>query len=304
MNIFTHNESFSGHSPHRLYDEHLLKGIRIAAFAAQPSAGGFTLINAVSDCFVLVFVDGDCGLQLYFDGRPLSHSATGLRSVLYCGKNIHQLSVHSMKEQARLVTVFIPCAWLSNFMGERCRDMLFAPIEMAANVPVCAVPCKEQSILLKQLTGYQSGEGADKAMLQVQLLGLLEAYFCSRYPGDYRGMPYAGTFNKQDMELIRVAEEYILREFCSDDFTVQLLVKQIAANYNRLNCLFKNKHGMKVSEYIRLKRIEKSKEMIAGGDKSISEIAYEIGYSSISNYILAFKKIYQVTPGNYKRQVI
>jgi AraC-like DNA-binding protein len=109
--------------------------------------------------------------------------------------------------------------------------------------------------------------------------------------------------NPADMELMQLAEDCILREYCSDTFTVQLLVKQIAANYNRLNLLFKSKYGMKVSEYIRLKRIEKSREMIAGGDKSISEIAYEIGYSSISNYILAFKKVHQVTPGNYRRQI-
>ena len=115
--------------------------------------------------------------------------------------------------------------------------------------------------------------------------------------------PPAIPFSQADMELMRLAEECILREYCSDTFTVQLLVKQIAVNYNRLNWLFKSKYGMKVSEYIRLKRIEKSREMIAGGDKSISEIAYEIGYSSISNYILAFKKVHQVTPGNYRRQI-
>ncbi|HSC38553.1 MAG TPA: AraC family transcriptional regulator [Chitinophagaceae bacterium] len=120
---------------------------------------------------------------------------------------------------------------------------------------------------------------------------------------DLVAQPLAAPLNQADIELMRLAEEYILREYCSDTFTVQQLVKQMAVNYNRLNLLFKSKYGMKVSEYIRLKRIEKSREMIAGGDKSISEIAYEIGYSSISNYILAFKKVHQVTPGNYRRQI-
>ena len=43
--------------------------------------------------------------------------------------------------------------------------------------------------------------------------------------------------------------------------------------------------------------------MIADNAKSISQIAYEIGYSSISNYILAFKKVYRITPGKYKKQM-
>ena len=115
--------------------------------------------------------------------------------------------------------------------------------------------------------------------------------------------PASDIENEDDLSLIREVESYISEYYCSDTFTVDSILKKTYTSYHRLNFLFKSIHGMTISEYIRNKRIEKSKEMIADNAKSISQIAYEIGYSSISNYILAFKKVYQITPGKYKKQM-
>ncbi len=278
-----------------------LKGVEITVFATEPAAGGYTLVNAASDGFILVFAD--CGGTLQFDDQPPVHSRTGFLSALYSASDEHRLSVQCDDGPTSLVTVFLPEPWLTGFLGNnRYFDVLTARMQ-PGNMPVYYASSREQSVLLSRMSVHDPGGSIDKALLQEQLLHLLEAWFCSNYSGASGEKRYGQLFNKEDMELLQTAEEYILQEFCSDTFTVQLLVKQIAANYSRLNALFKSKYGMKVSEYIRLKRIEKSREMMAGGNKSISEIAYEIGYSSISNYILAFKKVYRVTPGSYKRQI-
>ena len=301
MRIFTQPESLPGASLRSIYCGTFLKGIEITVFGTDPAAGDYTLVNTALDGFILVFAD--CGGILQFDDQPPVHSRTGFLSALYCGCNEHRLAVRCINGPGLLVTVFLPGPWLTGFLGNsRYSDVLMARMQ-PGDMPVYYASSREQSILLSRMSGHGPAGSIDKAMLQEQLLHLLETYFCSNYSGAASEKRHGQLFNKEDMELIRTAEEYILQEYCSDTFTVQLLVKQIAANYSRLNALFKSKYGMKVSEYIRLKRIEKSREMMAGGNKSISEIAYEIGYSSISNYILAFKKVYRVTPGSYKRKI-
>ena len=139
--------------------------------------------------------------------------------------------------------------------------------------------------------------------LQNETLGLLEYFLCNRHRSLLGMNPVSDIENEDDLSLIREVEAYISEFYCSDTFTVDSILKKTYTSYHRLNFLFKSIHGMTISEYIRNKRIEKSKEMIADNAKSISQIAYEIGYSSISNYILAFKKVYQITPGKYKKQM-
>jgi AraC-like DNA-binding protein len=139
--------------------------------------------------------------------------------------------------------------------------------------------------------------------MQNDALGLLEHFLCNRHRSLLGMNPVSDIENEDDLSLIREVESYISEYYCSDTFTVDSILKKTYTSYHRLNFLFKSIHGMTISEYIRNKRIEKSKEMIADNAKSISQIAYEIGYSSISNYILAFKKVYQITPGKYKKQM-
>lgn len=139
--------------------------------------------------------------------------------------------------------------------------------------------------------------------IQNHTLSLLEYFLCNRYRSPLGANPSGAIDNEDDLSLVKEVESYISEYYCSDTFTVDSILKKTYTSYHKLNFLFKSIHGMTISEYIRNKRIEKSKEMIADNAKSISQIAYEIGYSSISNYILAFKKIYQITPGKYKKQI-
>ena len=173
----------------------------------------------------------------------------------------------------------------------------------------CAMRVLPDWALPKTLSAA-SGKGAAGAVsapgllnMQNSALALLEYFLCNRHRSLLGVNPTSDIDNEDDLSLIREVESYISEFYCSDTFTVDSILKKTYTSYHRLNFLFKSIHGMTISEYIRNKRIEKSKEMIADNVKSISQIAYEIGYSSISNYILAFKKVYQITPGKYKKQI-
>jgi AraC-like DNA-binding protein len=201
------------------------------------------------------------------------------------------------------VTIFIPESWIGLFLGENEQFKKIGQLlETEGNVVTSRLG-RRQMALFSSALAATGGDRQGLLRVQNDALGLLEYFLGNRHRGLLGMSPVSDIDNEDDLSLIREVESYISEFYCSDTFTVDSILKKTYTSYHRLNFLFKSIHGMTISEYIRNKRIEKSKEMIADNAKSISQIAYEIGYSSISNYILAFKKVYRITPGKYKKQM-
>ena len=67
-------------------------------------------------------------------------------------------------------------------------------------------------------------------------------------------------------------------------------------------CMFFKKHyGKGFSDYINDLRIEKAAALLLKGDRSISEICRECGYSTVPYFNRAFKRSKGVTPGAYRK---
>ncbi|HEV3324724.1 MAG TPA: AraC family transcriptional regulator [Puia sp.] len=201
------------------------------------------------------------------------------------------------------LVLFLPDSWIGLFLKENAAfSKIEQVLETEGNIITSRLGRRQMSLFSSVLLPAEDGR-EDLLRIQNNVLGLLEYFLCNRHRSLLGVNPSSDIDNEDDLSLIREVESYISEYYCSDTFTVDSILKKTYTSYHRLNFLFKSIHGMTISEYIRNKRIEKSKEMIADNAKSISQIAYEIGYSSISNYILAFKKVYQITPGKYKKQM-
>ncbi len=72
----------------------------------------------------------------------------------------------------------------------------------------------------------------------------------------------------------------------------------ISANY--LGDLLKKETGKSAQEHIQLKMIEVAKEKIFDSEKSISEIAYELGFKHPQHFTRMFKKSVGMSPSEYR----
>lgn len=70
--------------------------------------------------------------------------------------------------------------------------------------------------------------------------------------------------------------------------------------YEKISKIFSRVKGITLEKYIISLKIEKSKELIAGGQFTLSEIAFMLGYSSVQYLSNQFKKITGVTVSEYK----
>jgi len=144
---------------------------------------------------------------------------------------------------------------------------------------------------------FQSGVERDKLMLQSLLLKLV--YLLET---DSEFLAKSKVKNGEKDVLMERAIRFIDENFVSD-----LKLEDIAA-YVSLSPIyfhhrFRNATGKTPHDYIMEKRIKKAENMLVSANQSISQIAYECGFSSQSYFTYAFKKHKGVSPREYVKMV-
>lgn len=80
----------------------------------------------------------------------------------------------------------------------------------------------------------------------------------------------------------------------------EILSKALHKDYTYLSSLFSEVEGITIEKYLINQRIEKVKEMITYDQLSLSEIAYQLGYSSVAHLSSQFKKVTGLTASHFK----
>jgi AraC family transcriptional regulator len=79
-----------------------------------------------------------------------------------------------------------------------------------------------------------------------------------------------------------------------------LLEDKLKLDYHYLTTLFSSVEGITIEKYTILQRIEKAKELLMYDELSISQIADQMGYSSVQHLSQQFKKVTGLTPSHFK----
>ncbi len=81
----------------------------------------------------------------------------------------------------------------------------------------------------------------------------------------------------------------------------EYLSKELAQDYSALSNLFSEVEGTTIEKYYILQKIEKVKELLVYDELTLSEIAFQLNYSSVSYLSNQFKKVTGLTPSHFKR---
>lgn len=76
--------------------------------------------------------------------------------------------------------------------------------------------------------------------------------------------------------------------------------KKLGYNYTYLANIFSKVKGIPIQQYIIFHKIEKVKELLSYNELSLSEISFQLQYSSLAHLCNQFKKITGCTPTDYK----
>jgi AraC-like DNA-binding protein len=102
--------------------------------------------------------------------------------------------------------------------------------------------------------------------------------------------------------VIARAKTYIF-EHQSDDLSLGQVAKAVNASSFYFCKLFKKSTGINFIDYVSRLRIEKAKNLLMNPNCLISQIAFEIGFQSLTHFNRVFKKMTGQSPSRYRAQL-
>ena len=97
--------------------------------------------------------------------------------------------------------------------------------------------------------------------------------------------------------LTKIKEEL---QYPVDKHSKSLIADRLCLSPNYLSDLLKKKTGESALKHIQQKTLEMAKEHVSGTRKSVSEIAYELGFQYPQHFSRWFKKQVGCTPNEYR----
>jgi AraC family transcriptional regulator, regulatory protein of adaptative response / methylphosphotriester-DNA alkyltransferase methyltransferase len=100
-------------------------------------------------------------------------------------------------------------------------------------------------------------------------------------------------------ELIIKIKKIIEENYCNT-INIETLAKDLGISRSQLSRVFKEIEQISIVDYLTKVRIDNSLELLKNGELKIIDVAYSVGFQSLSNYYRCFKKQIQLTPKEFK----
>ena len=111
-------------------------------------------------------------------------------------------------------------------------------------------------------------------------------------------------------ELIQCGEDNMTKaiDFIDDHLDDSIHLSEVASEVNispyHFCRKFKESTGMTLTHYVAHRRIEQVKEALQNTDRSVTDIAFHVGFQSLSQFNRTFRKIVGLSPTAFKRPKI
>lgn len=145
-------------------------------------------------------------------------------------------------------------------------------------------------------SGSFGSEQVIQSCLELMLIQLIRA-------GNNETARMTSTIHEQSgHDTFTTIVDYLTRNICSK-ITLEDICRDNLCGCSLLQKVFREKTGGGVMEYFGKMKINSAKQAIREGKKNFTEIANDLGYSSIHYFSRHFKKITGMTPSEYSSSV-
>lgn len=107
--------------------------------------------------------------------------------------------------------------------------------------------------------------------------------------------------NSEPPAIVR-AKQYIA-EHQGDELSLGEVAKAVNTSSFYFCKLFKKATGLNFTDYVSRVRVEKAKNLLLNPNTRVSEVAYEIGFQSLTHFNRVFRKIVGESPTEYRKRL-
>ena len=177
--------------------------------------------------------------------------------------------------------------------------------ERTSHIPIIMLTAKSSEE--HTIEGYESGaddyiaKPFSSALLKVRIKNLIESRILLREK--FVKEPFASvtemSSSKTDEKLFNKAYSIVEKNLNNPNYEVNDFAYEIGMSRTQLYRKIHAISGQSVKEFIRIIRLKKAAELLLTSDSNISEIAYTIGFNSLSYFTTSFTEYFGMNPSKY-----
>lgn len=153
------------------------------------------------------------------------------------------------------------------------------------------------SLVEKMVREFQTPTDFSTELIKSYLLELLVLFITHN---QQRNAPIQYVQQNNIDVQIRFIIDYINLHY-KEDLSLEGLAELCDIGANYLSRKFRHYTGTTVVKYIRMRRVEKAKELLIKTNDSISEIAYQCGFNDSNYFSYVFKQSEKISPLKYRK---
>lgn len=135
---------------------------------------------------------------------------------------------------------------------------------------------------------------------RAKVLEAASLFLCASAP-DEEGNPAVSRLQRLNQERV-LAVAAFLREHLSQPLTLEQIGRKVGVSPCYLSRIFAQNMGCGIFHYLRDLRLDRAAELLRTGRGNVTEVALEVGYSSLSHFSQAFRERFGCCPGLYPLQ--
>lgn len=103
----------------------------------------------------------------------------------------------------------------------------------------------------------------------------------------------------QELALMRKVRDRIDREY-AQPLDIEALARGIHVSAGHLSRQFKQAYGESPYSYLMTRRIERAMALLRRGDLSVTDVCFEVGFSSLGTFSTRFSELVGIPPSAYR----
>jgi AraC-like DNA-binding protein len=221
---------------------------------------------------------------------------------LYCLPELTEVEEWYAKEPIQVVTISADLNYFKQF--EHSHTLLPTPLRKL--VEATSIQPFHQSLgktaatmmqVVKQVMNCPYQGLMQQLYLEGKSLELLALQFAEwAEPQGVTNQPI--LLNANDVECLHVARKILIQRVNNPPSLMEL-ARQVGLNDRKLKQGFLQIFGTTVFGYLHDYRLERSQQLLASGEMSVTEIAHIVGYASLPSFSKAFRKKFGNSPITY-----
>ena len=203
----------------------------------------------------------------------------------------------SSKENSTFISIFIAIESFHNLFSNDTKNISFLDKENINQKYYNQnnISLKMNAVLHEMISPSLNTNSNNNLFLKAKVYELFSLIFQSNDDNNEK-CPY--IMSDDHLRKVKLAKEIILKRY-SNPPTLVDLAQEIKLSLKKLKQGFKEVYGAPVFQYLLEYKMDLAKKMLSSGKYNVNEVSINLGYSTASHFIAAFKRRYNITPKQF-----